>query len=307
MRPALRTPPSGPRDIVWVLGARFLGALVLGALILGALILEEMAIGGSADAQSLRLDGRQGDRPVEIYADDGIEWQRNEKHYIARRNARAIQGDVSVHADQLTARYREPESGGIEVWRLEAAGNVRINSPSETAYGDEGVYDLDKSVLVLTGDSVRFETAEDRITAQDSLEYWEKRQLAVARGDAVATRGNRRLRADVLTARLVRQPDGTTKIDQIDAVGSVHISTPADIVSGDRGVYDVPSGIATLHGSVRITRGEHQLNGEYAEVNLNTGVSRLFSAAPGEKRSRQVSGLLVPKRKPDARDGRRAE
>src|SRR3990170_8104486 len=86
---------------------------------------------GVGAAQSVdRL--RESDQPLEINADDGIEWNRNDKTYIARGNARAASGDVEVLADMLTAYYREPaegEQGSTEIYLLEATGNVRINSP----------------------------------------------------------------------------------------------------------------------------------------------------------------------------------
>ena len=36
----------------------------------------------------------RGDGPLEIDADDGIEWRRNDKVYIARGNARAASGGL---------------------------------------------------------------------------------------------------------------------------------------------------------------------------------------------------------------------
>jgi lipopolysaccharide export system protein LptA len=56
-------------------------------------------------------------------------------------------------------------------------------------------------------------------------------------------------------------------------------------------VYNEIDNIATLSGSVRITRGQNQLAGDVAEVNLDTGVSRLLSQTEGEG---LVRGLLVP-------------
>ena len=47
--------------------------------------------------------------------------------------------------------------------------------------------------------------------------------------------------------------------------------------------------IARMAGNVHITRGENQLNGDYAVVNLRTGVSTL-NRNPGSR----VEGLVVP-------------
>src|SRR3546814_2214101 len=77
---------------------------------------------------------RESDQPLEINANDGIEWNRNDKTYIARGNARAASGDVEVLADVLTAHYRDPggdEEASTEIYLLEAVGNVRINSQEE--------------------------------------------------------------------------------------------------------------------------------------------------------------------------------
>ena len=50
-----------------------------------------------------------------------------------------------------------------------------------------------------------------------------------------------------------------------------------------------------MNGSVKITRGQTQLNGDRAEVNLNTGVSRLLTMVKGQKKSNErVRGIFMP-------------
>ena len=86
-------------------------------------------------------------------------------------------------------------------------------------------------------------------------------------------------------------PQGENRIERVDAIGNVVITTPEEVVRGDEGVYDVLREVATLDGGVRVTRGENQLNGERAEVNLKTGVSRML---PGKKSGGRVKGLFTP-------------
>jgi lipopolysaccharide export system protein LptA len=246
-----------------------------------------IALGQTAHAQGLGLPGQDRGKPIEINAEDGIEWRQRDKVYVARGKARAAQGEVTVYADVLTAHYRELKGGSTEIWRIDADGNVRIASPRQTAHGDKAVYDVDKGVLVLTG-NVRLVTETDRISARDSLEYWEKRNLAVARGKAVAVRGDRRLMADILAAHFKKDDGGANKVHEIEAFDNVLISSPEEIVRADYGVYNVETGIANLTGSVKITRGDSQLNGARARVNLNTGVSTLLGGAEG------VRGYLTP-------------
>ena len=244
--------------------------------------------------QSLNFASGDPDSPIQVDAQNGIEWQREDKVFTARGDAVAVRGDVRVRADVLRAYYRLKRGGGTDIWRLEAEGNVRISSPEETAFGDKGVYDLDNAILVLSGKKVRLVTAEDEITANRQLEYWETKRMAVARGNAYAVREDRRLRADVLTAHFQSTGDGKSKIHRVDAFGNVHIVTGEDTVTAERGVYNVESGIADLTGSVRITRGGNQLNGCTAKVNMKTGISKLLGCGPSAGRDRRARGLIVP-------------
>jgi lipopolysaccharide export system protein LptA len=251
---------------------------------------------GSIFEAAAQLQVNADSDPVTVEAEDGIEWVSDKKMYIARGNAKATRGPISVAGDTLTALYRENEAEQTEIYRLEAQGQVVIVSPERTAFGDRAVYDLDQAVAVVLGGNPRMVTADQTITASESLEYWEKRRVAVARGDAVATQGTREIRADALTAFFEPKRDGTLEVVRMDAVGNVVITTPREVARGDEGVYNVKKGIATLSGDVRITRGETQLNGSIAEVNFKTGISRLLSSGTS-KSGRRVKGLFSPKPK----------
>jgi len=272
-------------------------------------------------AQEINLSGSS---PIEINARDAIELRQNEQVVIARGAARAVREGVTINADRLVARYRPRSgappanaqpgsdpfsgSGANELWRLEAEGNVRIFTATDTATAERAVYDMDQAVLVLTGRNLSLFNTTDKVTARDALEYWPQRRMAVARGDATVETPGRRIRADTLVAWFLEappaqaagqparqaaprpqgQPD-TGRLDKVEAFNNVVIRTEAETVQGDRGVYNAQTGIALLGGQVRITRGQNQLNGALAEVNLRTGVSRLLSGPDA-----RVTGLVVP-------------
>lgn len=246
-----------------------------------------------ASAQSLNLGGAGNDMPIEVYAQNGIEWQQEGSLFVARGDARAVRGEVEVLGDELRAYYRENPSGESEVWRLDAIGNVRIVSNSETAYGSRAIYNADQKVLVVDGEKPRLVSGNDTLTATQQLEYWETRRFAVARGDAVATRDNKQVRADVLVAHLRNDANGQTRVYRVDAYDNVRIRTERETATGQRGVYNVDSGIATLTGNVQLVRDDNRLNGCRAEVNLNTGISRLFPCANGKR----VNGTFVPQQR----------
>lgn len=227
---------------------------------------------------------------VEIDAQDGIEWLRDAQRYIARGDATARRGGVTLRAETLTAYYRGGKNGERQViFRLDADSDVIISQGETRAVGDKGVYHVDQSVAVLIGEDLRLESSEAIITADETLEYWEERQLAVARGNATIFQENNRLVASILTAHILPGADGKQAVQRIDALGGVHISTGTEIVRGNEGVYDVPEQTATVCGDVKITRGDNQLNGECAIVDMATGRARLSGGQKGER----VKGILL--------------
>ena len=318
--------------------------LFVRALVLAGLV----CVGGlpRAVAQGLSLSGVSEDRPIEVSADHGIEWQQDAQVYIARGNAMAKRGATEVHADTLTAHYRpikapgdkapggkgtdgtvsgDKETGGdTEIYRLDADGHVTIKGERQTVVGDQAVYDVDQQIGIVTGKALKMTTATDMVTARDSLEWYDQKQIAVARGDALAVRDVKAIRADVLTAHMTKDKpplaaakpdkalpaaaqtkprnaamplgatDESSRISRVDAQGHVLVSTQTDVGRGDYGVYNADSGIATLLGNVTVTRGPNTVRGEYAVMDLNNNISRMMAAPekPGATATR-VEGLFV--------------
>lgn len=273
-----------------------------------AVLLAGLAAAPAARAQSLGLGDGNDQTPIEVLADNGIEWMRDGKRFVARGNAQATRGDTTVYADTLTAHYREGQGGKSELWRLDGDGHLRIVSPNETATGDTAVYDLDSKVLVLKGKPVaKLVTPDTTITARDTLEYWSEKRFAVARGDAFVRREGRTLKADVLTAYFApenakpakpQKGADTGRVDTVDAFGNVVIKTKTETVTGERGRYNAKTGIATILNNVVLTRDKDSLKGQYAVVDMNTGVSTLYAAAPGTKvdKPAPVRGVFTPKK-----------
>ena len=121
-----------------------------------------------------------------------------------------------VCADVLTAHYRDDETtDGQQIHRLDADGNVRIvSTEGETAYGDQGVYHVDrKDRWCWWATTCGSRPQEDIITARDSLEFWEADQFrrGARRRDGGHRRDDRRLRADVLTAYTLPDASGKSR------------------------------------------------------------------------------------------------
>lgn len=268
--------------------------------LLALAMLAALPAGAMAQGFNMAQSGRE---EINVSADEGIEWLSDATRVVARGNAKATRGTLTITADSLTAYYREGKNGGgSEIWRLDADGNVTITTPNETATGRKATYDLDQAIFVLRGNPARIQTATDTVTADDSIEYWEKERRAVARGHAQAWQGERKVQADVLTAHF---KDGVKKdgkasgleLQRADAYGNVLLTAPDQQASGEKGDYNLETGIATLSGSVHLKRGDNQLTGGYGWINMNTGLSKLFAQAPGGKGAERVSGSFQPDKK----------
>ncbi|OWJ65917.1 LptA/OstA family protein [Inquilinus limosus] len=246
--------------------------------------------------QQLQLGGGKGE-PSEIQADDALEWHQNEKTYIARGNAVYKRGDLTVKADLLTAYYRELPDKSTEIFRATAEGNVLITRGDDTTVtGGKGVYELDAQTFTLTGGNLRFVSKDDVITATDSMVYRQAEDVAIARGNATATRAKEQksLRADTLTGHFAPDDKGQKALSTVDADGNVRLTTATDVVTGQTGHYDVKTQFATITDNVHLTRGGNQLNGDYAEVDMASGVSKLLTK-PGQ--GGRARALLVPDEK----------
>jgi lipopolysaccharide export system protein LptA len=288
----------------------------------------DVRVAAQSSTLGLAGGGADNNKPVNIQADNGIEWQQNNKVYIARGNAKATRGDNSVTADTLYAYYRDAQqqpaastaaspalrgnppaaqnqspfdNGSTQVYRIDADGHVVFATPTQTAYGGHAVYDVDQSVLVVTGNGLKIVTPQDVITARDSLEWYDQKQIGVARGNAIAVRQGpeqKSIRGDVLTAEVTKPPNQPSKISKVDAQGHVLLVSQDQIARGDSGVYNLDTGIATLSGHVTLTRGDNELNGQYAVVDTNTNIARLLAAPPSAQLTGarpRVSGLLIPR------------
>jgi lipopolysaccharide export system protein LptA len=257
-----------------------------------------VAYAGTAAAQGQTgdpLTPGQGALPIEIEAEAGIEWRRNEKLYVARGNATAKRGDLTVVADTLSAHYRDKAGGGSEIWQIEADGNVRLMSPGRTVTGGHAIYNLDTRVLKVTGGNVGVDTGEEKLTADQSLEYRDGAQIAIARGNATVIQAEREVRAAVMTGHFQRLTGGKLDLVRLEADGGVEVKTPDTYATSAKGDYDLTTDIMTLSGDVKVTNAGNQFNGEFAEVNVKTGISRLLGSAGG---SGKVKSLIMPSSEP---------
>jgi lipopolysaccharide export system protein LptA len=109
-------------------------------------------VGAAALAQSggpvSALKGHNSNAPIDVSA-DRIEVQDRADRALFVGNVHVTQAELTLDTARLTVAYSS--AGSIQIQRLDASGGVVVKSPSETARGDFGVYDLDRKLITLVG------------------------------------------------------------------------------------------------------------------------------------------------------------
>ncbi len=87
------------------------------------------------------------------------------------------------------------------------------------------------------------------ISAGQALEWKQKDLQYIARGDVIITQGKATIKADTVVADYREGKQSKTEIWRLTATDNVIISDAENIITGDKGVYLIDGGIATITGS----------------------------------------------------------
>ena len=112
---------------------------------LGALSIASMAIAQGAVSA---LKGHNANAPIDV-ASDRIEVQDRADRAVFSGNVKVRQAQLTLDTQRLTLSYSSGD--GVKINRLDASGGVVVKSPSETARGNFGIYDLNRKLITLIG------------------------------------------------------------------------------------------------------------------------------------------------------------
>ena len=136
-----------------MMGVRLSGIFLASTLVLGVFAASAGLAQQQGKAQPVSaLKGHDSNAPVDVTA-NRIEVQDRADRAIFAGNVHVVQGELTLDTPRLTVAYSGSQgtSGGVQIKRLDAADGVVVRSPSETAKGDFGVYDLDRRLITLIG------------------------------------------------------------------------------------------------------------------------------------------------------------
>ena len=231
--------------------------------------------------------------PIEIFADDGIEWHKNKNKYVALGNARALSGSLSLESDKIEAFYKENDSSSMNITEVRAKKNVVVQDKKMKITGGEyAEYKILKDYFLINGNDIILKSEKNTLRSNKKLEYWRSKNIAIATGKAEAKKDNEFI---VLADKLVwylQEKNQKTTVKKLLGFKNVSIKTNNEVAFGDKAIYNNVTEICKLYGNVKLQRGESFLIGEYAEVNLRSGISKLLPAPGNNLNDNKVRALI---------------
>lgn len=264
-------------------------------------------------------------RPVQVSADK-LEVINKEQKAVYTGRAKAIRDTTTMTCDVITVEY----GANREVSRILARGHVEAVDGDRWARGDEADYDNATGTLVVRGkpearqgrrevqgELVTFITGTDRVIVDrartkvddaqalakdggvgagvqrvtidaDRLVLDEQRSRADWSGHVVAKRGDTTIKAPLLTALY----DESGTITKVQARGGVEATEKDRWAAGQKGDYDVQTGVLVVTGQPQARQGTSRMKGtkvtffsgaDFIEVENATTVIEV-KQKPGAKR-----------------------
>lgn len=153
--------------------------------------------------------GLQKNQPIEISSDKLDVYQEDHKA-IFTGNVIAVQGTSNLRAATMTVFYRDSSTGkdakkaakadpaaaaakpaadaaGQGIYRINAETGVVFTTPTETAVGDFGVYDVDADTIDLTGKNVTLTQGQNILKGTHVIHNMTTGRSIMTNGDGTAT------------------------------------------------------------------------------------------------------------------------
>ena len=233
--------------------------------------------------------------PIEIFADDGIEWHKNKSKYVALGNAKALSGTLSLESDRIEAYYKEEDSSNMNITEVRAKKNVIVQDKKMKITGGEyAEYKILRDYFLINCKNIILTSEKNTLKSNKKLEYWRSKNIAIATGSAEAKKDNEFV---VLADKLVwylQERNQKTTVKKLLGFNNVSIKTNNEVAFSDKAIYNNETEICKLYGNVKLQKGESFLIGEYAEVDLRSGISKLLPA-PGTKLNENRVRALIDK------------
>ena len=140
-------------------------------------------------------------------------------------------------------------------------------------------------LIFFTISFIKLSNSEDSIPVDvvaDSMQWNDKERIAYAKGNAEADQGERKLSADELIVHLNKN-NNNNEVVMIEAQGNVIFITKTEIGSGEKAKYDLIKNNIIIEDNVKLKKEGNVMVGQYLEMDLSTGVSKIKSKKENDR------------------------
>ncbi len=232
----------------------------------------------------------QEETPLIVEADELLEWDQKKGTYSATGNAVAKQAKQQIKAEELVASY-DPDSESRKITLIVATGAVEYEDGTSTVKGDKLTYYIVAERYLVEGSNSFVTGPNGTMRASKSIELLSsnpEKQLLTAIGAAHYTDAEGQIvQGETINAHL----DAEGALDVLNATGKVKVvAINGQVATGDSVTYNQKTSKAFLTGNVKIFDNGNVMRGSRAEVDFDSGISRILSDGSGKR----VSGTLQP-------------
>ncbi len=87
----------------------------------------------------------------DVVTADILEYWQKQQLVIAKQNAKIVRENRTITADEISALFKKNKEGKLEIKKMQAEGNVVIQTENERATGEKATYNPKTGIAILLG------------------------------------------------------------------------------------------------------------------------------------------------------------
>ena len=228
---------------------------------------------------------KQNKNNLLVTSENGLLIDQTKNTITAYENAHIYQKKEQIKAEKIILTYKKDAYNNNQVVKAEGYKNVEVLQEGKTVQADEMIFYKEKEEALKVLDSLK---SYNFIQKQDQVQ-----EVVYLNKKTSLKEGNQRVLADKMYVIYKKGLQEKNVLDKVIAIGHVTATNGVQKILGDYGIYNPTTSLIDLYENVELHQGGSVLKGEWANLNLKSGISSLKSHDKDSTKTR-VKGSLIP-------------
>lgn len=225
---------------------------------------------------------KENKNSVMVTSSNGLVIDQMLKTITANGDAHIYQEKEHVKAEQIILTYKKDAYNKNQMVKAEAYQNAQVFSQNKTAQAEEMVLYKEKQDILMNLNLVKNYYKDALAETINQTVVLNKKALVKEDGYLIL--------ADKMYVFYKAVDKNKSQIDRIVAVGNVRASNGSQQIEGGYGIYNPTTKMIDLYDNVLLKQGKSVLKGDWANLNLETGLNTLKTKESDQKR---IKGSLI--------------